>query len=121
MAVSENRCYLSFETRQSIALCLAMAMHQYPATAIRRMASAEIFANSGTLAANSGSLKRDNNTGGLSLPSLSMCVRKISVYGVLTFEENNNHLLLGDQLCQELNRARLQVISRATPPEEGMI
>jgi hypothetical protein len=63
--------------------------------------------NSGMFAARSGEVKRSSRTGGLSLPSSSMWVRKSCVYAVLTFDENTSQRLFDDQLCQEFMRAVL--------------
>jgi hypothetical protein len=59
------------------------------------------------LAARSGEVKRSSNTGGLSFPFSSICVRNSWVYGVFTFEEKTSQRLFDDQLCQEFMRAVL--------------
>src|SRR5271157_1933875 len=58
---------------------------------------------------------------GLSLPSASMCVRYICVYGDRAFDENTSQRPLGEKLCHEFIRGVLQRIRRACPPSAGTI
>jgi hypothetical protein len=71
------------------------------------IASPGRLTNSGMFAARSDEVNRSSRTGGLSLPSSSMCVRKSCVYGPFAFEEKTSQRLFEDQLCQEFMRAVL--------------
>src|ERR1022692_351170 len=56
---------------------------------------------------------------GLSLPSASICVRYICVYGDRLLDENTSHRPLGEKLCHEFIRDVLHRMRRAGPPAAG--
>src|ERR1017187_4653723 len=80
-----------------------------------------MLTNSGMLTARLAAVAFSIRTGGLSLPSLSMCVRYIWVYGERALEENTIQRPLGEKLCQEFISRVLHFIKRAWPPLNGTI
>lgn len=56
---------------------------------------------------------------GLELPSLSLCVRYICVYGDRALDKNTSHRPLGEKLCHEFIGDMLDRRRRATPPSNG--
>ena len=62
---------------------------------------------------------RSRTTGGVLLPSASMWVRNICVYGDRLFEENTSHRPFGEKLCHEFMSGVLQRIGCAVPPARG--
>src|SRR5271166_3701145 len=56
---------------------------------------------------------------GLSLPSASMWVRNNCVNAERPLEENASQRPLGENVCQEFIRDRLQFMRRALPPLKG--
>ena len=60
-----------------------------------------MFTNSGMLTARLAAVVFSIRIAGLSLPSSSMCVRYICVYGERALEENTSQRPLGEKLCQE--------------------
>jgi hypothetical protein len=76
-----------------------------------------MFTNSGIFTARLAAVAFSIRIAGLSLPSSSMCVRYICVYGDRLFEENTSQRPLGEKLCQEFISGVLRAC--AAPPPLG--
>src|ERR1022692_1198509 len=83
--------------------------------------SCGMLTNSGMLTARLAAVEFSMRMAGLSLPSSSMWVRNICVYGDRLLEENTSQRPLGEKLCHEFIRDVLQSMRRATPPATGTI
>src|SRR3974390_1922787 len=80
-----------------------------------------MFINSGIFTARFAAVEFSTRMAGPPLPSSSMCVRNICVYGERLFDENTSQRPFGEKLCQEFISGVLQRIFRASPPDAGTI
>src|SRR5664279_4536854 len=80
-----------------------------------------ILTNSGMLTARLAAVEFSIRMAGLSLPSSSMWVRNICVYGERLLDEKTSQRPLGEKLCQEFMGDILARIRRAAPPAAGTI
>src|ERR1017187_5917044 len=83
--------------------------------------SCGMLTNSGMLTARLLAVEFSIRMAGLSLPSSSMWVRNICVYGERLLEENTSHRPFGEKLCHEFMSGVLHRMRRASPHCAGTI
>src|ERR1017187_580823 len=83
------------------------------------MKSGAMFTNSGMFTARFAAVLFRSRMAGLSLPFSSMWVRNSCVNSERPLEENASQRPLGEKVCQEFIRDRLQFMRRAVPPSNG--